>query len=208
MLDPLARSIAQKIISTEIPAGSHLGAANLANELGVSRTPVREALRTLAALGLVEVRGNRGAFVVDPDDLSATELVDLVATRGQLEPWLMAEAAIKHTEGDLARIDDALAAGTEALDSGRTGDLNLAHHALLLALAKAAHNDSALLALAPLHYRTCLAFARVAHIVLSEGWPLHRAIRDAIAERDPETAERLHHVHLRGVVENLQRGID
>lgn len=203
MLDALATTIANRIISTELPGGSHITAAGLAQDLGVSRTPVREALRAVAALGLVEVRGNRGAFVVDPADLSVSELVDLVSTRKQIEPWLMGQAANNHTAADVARIDLALASGRDALSAGRTGDLNLAHHALLASLAEAAHNKAALLALAPLHYRTCLAFARVAHIVLSDGWPLHQAIRDAVADGDAVAAVRLHDEHLADVIQNL-----
>ncbi|MEM7323683.1 MAG: GntR family transcriptional regulator [Actinomycetota bacterium] len=201
----LTATIARMIIATEIPPGSHMAAAELATRLGVSRTPVREAIRELVALGLVVVHGNRGAFVIDPDGLPADEMVDLIATRQRIEPWVLGLAAERRTEADLDRIDQALADGEAAMAAADPGALNIAHHQLLRTMTGAAHNEAADIALAPLHYRTCLVFARVAPIVLPSGWPKHASIRDAIAAGDAPTATATHDHHLAEIITSLQR---
>ncbi|MEM9131297.1 MAG: GntR family transcriptional regulator [Actinomycetota bacterium] len=205
---PLAASIARLMISTEIPPGSHVTAAGLAERLHVSRTPVREAIRELAALGLVVVHDNRGAFVVDPDDIPTAEMIDLLATRRRLEPWVLSLAAERRTDDDLTLIADALAAGERAMAAGDAGALNLAHHALLRSLTSAGHNEAADIALAPLHYRTCLVFARVAPLVLPSGWPQHAAIAQAIRSADGDTAHDLHRRHLDEIIASLEAGDD
>ena len=61
--DRLAESIAQSVLSGEFPPGLRLDEGMLAEKFGVSRTPVREALRQLASSGLIEVKPRRGATV-------------------------------------------------------------------------------------------------------------------------------------------------
>ncbi|MEM8924857.1 MAG: GntR family transcriptional regulator [Actinomycetota bacterium] len=199
----LAARIARLMISTEIPPGSHVTAAGLAERLGVSRTPVREAMRELAALGLVVIHDRRGAFVIDPDQVPAEEMIDLIATRRRIEPWVLALAAERRTDDDLDAINDALGAGEQAMDERDVGALNIAHHALLRSMTAAGHNEAADIALAPLHYRTCLVFARVAPIVLPSGWPTHRSIVDAVRERDADRAASIHEHHLDEIIDSL-----
>ncbi|MEM1333943.1 MAG: GntR family transcriptional regulator [Actinomycetota bacterium] len=202
----VAQQVARLIITTELPAGAHLTASGLADRLAVSRTPIREAIRELATLGLVEIHEHRGAFVIDPADIPATQMADLVETRQQLEPWVFGQAALRRDDADLGAIDDALDAGRAAMRGPDVAALNLAHYALLSSMARAAHNRAADIALAPLHYRTCLVFARVAPIVLPTGWPRHAEIRDAIADADAAGAERLQRDHLGEIVAELRAG--
>jgi DNA-binding GntR family transcriptional regulator len=76
------RSIRARIHSGELPAGTHLQVQELASDLGMSQTPVREALRVLSADGLVEIRTHRGAVVA-----TATErLAETWPLRALLEP--------------------------------------------------------------------------------------------------------------------------
>ena len=199
----LLDAVVQRIVSTEFGPGKHLTAAGLAELLGTSRTPIRECLRSLEALGLVEVHGNRGAFVVDPATIEPAEIYDLVETRAQVEPFLMGQAARRRTEVDIGRIDAALSDGDTAMASGDAGGLNIAHHRLLESMLTAAHNDPAAQALRPLHHRTCLIVARSAPITLPEGWREHRLVRDAIEARDAEGAADLHRRHLDQVLSSL-----
>jgi DNA-binding GntR family transcriptional regulator len=96
LVDRLASTIQARVLSGEIVRGTRLPQEGLAAEFGVSRTPVREALRKLQAAGVVEVLPNRGAVVRGP---SAREIRESYEVRTELE-GLAAELAT-------ARMDDA-----------------------------------------------------------------------------------------------------
>ena len=66
LAEELRLQLADEIVRGAIPPGSGLDETELARRFGVSRTPVREAIRQLAASGLVEVRAHRGAVVARP----------------------------------------------------------------------------------------------------------------------------------------------
>lgn len=91
------------ILRGELTPGAHLGEVELAERLGVSRTPVREALSRLAAEGLVEAHAHRGARVVS---FSADDLDGIFDVRLALEPRATARAAARVTEADLDALDD------------------------------------------------------------------------------------------------------
>jgi DNA-binding GntR family transcriptional regulator len=86
----LVAAIHARIANGEVPVGTWLRQERLAQELGVSRMPVREALRQLEALGVVEIIPNRGARVRFPSTLEVIEVLEL---RGILEAHAGAAAA-------------------------------------------------------------------------------------------------------------------
>ncbi len=105
VVDQVYDAIRKRIADDTLPRGMRLHQEELAAELGVSRTPVREALRRLAAEGLVEMRTNRGARVADlePSDIrmpyEARLVVEpgaarLAAGRGQADAHARMQAAI------------------------------------------------------------------------------------------------------------------
>jgi len=89
LVDELAAAIHARVLSGELPSGTRLRQEALAEQFGVSRTPVREALRKLQAAGLVELHPNRGALV---RSLSPLEIRDAYEVRAELE-GLAAELA-------------------------------------------------------------------------------------------------------------------
>jgi DNA-binding GntR family transcriptional regulator len=126
------------ILRGELPAGARLGEVELAERLGVSRTPIREALSRLAAEGLVLLVPNRGARVAT---WTVEELEGVFELRALLEPQLTALAVPQATARDVAELD-ALAA--EMVDIGGPGPrqdldalvpLNRTFHDRLVALA-------------------------------------------------------------------------
>jgi DNA-binding GntR family transcriptional regulator len=126
------------ILRGELPAGARLGEVELAERLGVSRTPIREALSRLAAEGLVLLVPNRGARVAT---WTVEELEGDFEHRALLEPQLTALAVPQATARDVAELD-ALAA--EMVDIGGPGPrqdldalvpLNRTFHDRLVALA-------------------------------------------------------------------------
>ena len=92
------RRVRTAIVENRYPPGQRLVEQRLAEELGLSRTPVREALRMLEAEGLVVSRRNRGAMV---RPLSATEVVDLYGLRIRLESYAVEVATERATETEL-----------------------------------------------------------------------------------------------------------
>lgn len=126
------------ILAAELAPGARLGEVELAERLGVSRTPVREALTRLAAEGLVEITPNRGARVAT---WTVAELEGVFDLRLSLEPQLTGFAVPNAGEQDVAELDDLahrmLAVGTPGpeQDLDALVPLNRAFHDRLVALA-------------------------------------------------------------------------
>src|ERR1700736_1636971 len=102
--DEIARALEDDIISGAIPPGQVLRQEHVCERFGVSRTPVREALQRLEALGLVSAVPNRGVRV---RSISAAELREAFLIRAELESLATAEAATRITGADLERLDVA-----------------------------------------------------------------------------------------------------
>lgn len=106
LVDHLAEQIQTRIMTGDLASGTKLRQESLAEEFGVSRTPVREALRQLQANGLLEVQPRRGAVVRGP---SAQDIREGYAVRAELE-GLAAELATEQiTDGQLAQLREAAA---------------------------------------------------------------------------------------------------
>ncbi|MEJ2866156.1 GntR family transcriptional regulator [Actinomycetospora sp. OC33-EN08] len=140
-------ALRESILRGDLAPGAHLGEVELAERLGVSRTPVREALSRLAAEGLVEVLPHRGARVVR---LSPEDLDGIFDVRLSLEPRATARAATRATAEDLDVLDDLARRMLEVGAPGPDQDLdaivplNRDFHARLLTTADAPALSAAL----------------------------------------------------------------
>jgi len=114
--DEIALTIEEAIVSGELPPGTVLRQEQLSERFAVSRTPIREALRRLAALGLVSFVPNRGVRV---RTLSREELHEAFLVRAELESLATELAAPKMTEEDLAELEEAEAQFSEATQALR-----------------------------------------------------------------------------------------
>jgi DNA-binding GntR family transcriptional regulator len=133
--DRLVRMIA----SGTLRPGTKLVETYLAKQLGVSQAPVREALRKLEAVGIVEIQPYRGSIVRDP---STTELINALVVRGRLEALAGELATSEMTPGLLEQLDTLVAEMTEAGSTGRESEyvrLNAAFHSLIV---DTANNDA------------------------------------------------------------------
>ena len=101
--DDIAGLIEEAIVSGELTPGSVLRQEQLSERFGVSRTPVREALRRLAALGLVSFEPNRGVRV---RTLSHDDLREAFLVRAELEALVTEEAARKMTRAALEELEE------------------------------------------------------------------------------------------------------
>ena len=104
LVDGIAATLQARVLSGAIARGSRLRQEALAAEFGVSRTPVREALRKLQAGGIVEVLPNRGAVVRGP---SAREIREAYEVRAELEGLAAELATARIGDEDLRRLREA-----------------------------------------------------------------------------------------------------
>lgn len=121
----------ERILDGSYPEGEQLRQDVLAADLGVSRIPVREALRQLEAEGLVTFNPHRGAVV---SSLSIAEIEELFALRSRLESELLRRAVPLLTEADLERAEEILdefEAAFRNRDVSAWGDLNWQFHSTL-----------------------------------------------------------------------------
>lgn len=204
--DHAYRDIRALIVTLELAPGSLLSEPDLQQRLGLGRTPIREALRTLAHERLVDVYPRRGMFVaaLDPRDLTA-----LSEVREQLEPYAARLAAQRRTVEDLEVIDDLLAAiDTNAHDPDMRIlielDQRIHHH-----VYRCAHNDF-LQGVCNEHYMHALriwflALDRVSH--LGDAVAEHRDLLVAIREGDADRAAQVMSSHVTGFEAEVRRAI-
>ncbi len=191
----VAERLELKVIAGELAVGARLNEVALAQELGVSRGPVRESIRILERKGLVTVIANRGAYVrrFDVDDM-----IDLYRVRAAitgLASELAAERADAAAIARLRELVESMAAAANAEDGDTYYALNLSFHALLVGISgspRVSALNEDLVTQAHLFRRGSLA--RVTEMKQSN--EEHRRIVEAIAARDPESARRLGSSHV------------
>jgi DNA-binding GntR family transcriptional regulator len=135
--EELREVIEERIATGAYAPGSRLDESELANEFGVSRTPVREALIQLASGGLIEMRPRRGAVVAQIDPQRLVEMFEVMA---ELEAMCGRLAARRISPDEEAALKAAHAAGEAALNAGDPDHyyyLNEGFHQLI---CEASHN--------------------------------------------------------------------
>lgn len=203
--------IREGIGSGAYPAGKWLREEEIAAVAGVSRTPVREALRRLQAEGLVEVLPNRGAMVVRWGEADLDDIFDL---RALLEGYAVRQAAERHPRSacDLESLMSLCAVMDQRLD--RLGEDEKAYEEITelnLQFHTALHEWSGnrrLLTVLPNIIRPPLVwhtFHRYTHEELTRSFAHHRELLDAIAAGDGDWAESIMHAHLRAARASLRR---
>ncbi|MGH8794485.1 MAG: FadR/GntR family transcriptional regulator [Stackebrandtia sp.] len=214
------REVAGRILNGAYREGSTIDVAGLEAELEVSRTVMREALKVLAAKGLVDARQKRGTFVRPRSDwnLLDTDVIrwqfaertdddfldNLHEVRWIIEPAGARLAAQRRTEDDLGALESALEEMTLARgDPAAAVEADLAFHRALLA---ATHNE--LVVRMEMLLETGLATRdRLVHGAhpYNDPVPGHRAVFDAVRRRSPARAERAMRELLVKAMEDLQR---
>lgn len=133
--EQVLHELRHRIVDGIYPPGTRLTEERLATDFGVSRNPVREALRVAQSDGLVTLSPRRGAVVATPD---ASTIADLFTVRSSLEPVAARIAADRATPADVAALrallDEARVA-TESGDLTRVAELNSALHLRVTAIA-------------------------------------------------------------------------
>lgn len=187
-------AIRSLIVDGVVSPGGRLGQAELAEQLGISRGSVREALRRLAGDGLVESEVNRGFFVAD---VGLDAVLGRLEVRVVLEPAIARLAAVRRTDGDLAAMRDAIALERAATTSGDAHDQSRAFH---VAVAAATHNEAFVRTLDALWIadvgRRLLVARWAAPTWRDEDVAEHEALLGAIETGGEAEAERLMREHV------------
>ncbi|MCK8608552.1 GntR family transcriptional regulator [Agromyces sp. C10] len=194
--DRAYRTLRSEILDGTVPPGSLLQEVEQSTRLGVSRTPVREALRQLAADGLVVASG-RGTVVTA---VSREDITALYELREALESRAAALAAKRAEEAPFRAIRDRLLDAPRLLSEGESG---LAEYFAIVddldaAIEQAAANRflGAALRSVQLHSARIRRLSRHNPDRLLEAAREHLLIVDAILARDAELAAHATHVHL------------
>jgi DNA-binding GntR family transcriptional regulator len=196
----VADAIRAKILSGDLAPGERLYEDRLAEELGVSRNPVRESIRALEATGLIEVLPRRGAYVVDVDPI---DLAQLLAVRAVLEAHAAGQAAMRRTDEDLAELDRCLEQGLAASTKDDLISAAECHRDFHIAIEKASGNPYIGTTANPLRQRTELVFSMLADSRSMLSWEEHQRLRDAIAAGDASSAESHARAHMASVIDDL-----
>ncbi|MCK5428642.1 MAG: FadR family transcriptional regulator [Anaerolineales bacterium] len=210
LYEQIVAQIEDRILSGELQPGDKLPAEReLAEQFGVSRTAIREAMKALTQRGLVEIYPGRGTFVTHSTSAAVRHsidllvkighedgIMDLVEVREILEPEIAALAAIRATEENIAIMQDAVDAMDNAMDDPDTYiEADLDFH---LALAQGSDN-----VLIPVLIDTLVELLRehrkqAANVKggLERGQPHHKNLLEAIKHRDPDAARTSMRAHL------------
>lgn len=195
LVDDAVQRLRAAILNGRVADGARLCQTDLADQLGISRTPIREALVRLQQEGLVELLPGGGVRVKVLDLDEAVELYDL---REVLDGLAARLAASRIDAATLTRLDRALARQALCVERGDAGPWFAAHVAFHEEIVRAAGNRqlarlSTVIRLSIRHFHPLLL--RTEHR-LEHAYAEHRAIYDAIRTHDAEGAERLARAHI------------
>lgn len=218
--DQLVDQLQRRILTGQIPVGSWLRHSSIAEEFGMSRTPVREALRVLHARKIVTIVPNRGARV---NGHSGRDLREFGEVRAELEGFAAELAADRIDDEQLEKMRQALRdfeASIEeySIDPGKSrspeahtrwSETNEAFHGAIL---KAAGNRQLLLSIEDIgrrlprnaNYPAYAGNSRLLRRNLAE----HQAVADAIVARDTKKARRAMVRHIRSASGALARYVE
>lgn len=189
LYEEVAELLRQRIFSRELTPGSWIDELKLAEEYGISRTPLREALKVLATEGLVTMKVRRGAYVTEVSERDLADVYHLLALLESDAAGVVAAQATPSQLKELQGLHDELekAAGNRE----RFFEINEAFHMRLLEIANNRWRDQMVADLRKVmklnRHNSLLKSGRI-----EESLAEHRAIMQALAARDADaTAQRM-----------------
>ena len=182
LYEEVAELLRQRIFSRELEPGSWIDEMRLAEEYGISRTHMREALKVLAAEGLVTMKVRRGAYVTEVNDKDQRDVYHLLAL---LEADAASVVALRATDAQLAELQALHAELASAVNhTDRFFAINEQFHMLVLAIADNRWRDQMVADLRKVmklnRHNSLLKTGRIA-----ESLQEHQAMLQALVQRDP-----------------------
>ena len=190
----VAELLRQRIFNRELTPGSWIDELKLAEEYGISRTPLREALKVLAAEGLVTMKVRRGAYVTEVSDVDLADIYHLLAL---LESDAVAVVASKATAAQVSELQTLHKELEKAVTRPeRFFEINESFHMRLLEIANNRWRDQIVADLRKVmkinRHNSLLKNGR-----LEESLQEHRALLEAIQARNPEAAMQCMREHFK-----------
>lgn len=192
--DIVRDEILRRILSGELSPGARLVETSIAQALGVSRAPVRAAIRELELAGFVVAYPRRGASVATA---STTEALACYEVRTVLEGLAASLAASRRSAADLDRMRAVIAEGDEALRAKDWDQLSQLNNDFHVALAVASGNAQLVQLMQQYSRRIAWMFSRSAEQRGAVAWEEHANIVEAVSRREPQraAAEACAHIH-------------
>lgn len=202
--DAVYQKIKNAIRKRYIRQGSQLVEGSLALKLGVSRTPVRSAIKRLEAEGLVNSIPNRGAFVITP---TLQEIEETFFVRGHLEQMAARLAATIITPGQIATLEELIEREHEVFNEHDFDEYYIVNDTFHHKIAEFSGNGVLTSYVAELLDRTrifLILFDPFSKLSLSPSLEDHKAIITALAEHNPDRAAEAVTIHIRSSVNDLE----
>jgi DNA-binding GntR family transcriptional regulator len=182
LYEEVAELLRQRIFARELEPGSWIDEMRLAEEYGISRTPMREALKVLAAEGLVTMKVRRGAYVTEVNEKDQRDVYHLLSLLESDAAAVVAERATDAELQELQALHQELESAVEQTD--RFFAINEQFHMRVLAIADNRWRDQMVADLRKVmklnRHNSLLKTGR-----LAESLQEHRAIVQALLQRDP-----------------------
>lgn len=220
--EQIAEQIEQRILSGKLRSGDRLPTEReLAEQFQASRTAVREAMKTLAQKGLVDMRPGRGTIVIDGTSQAMRDSLDLVMRVGQagnaanlvelreiFEPEIAALAAARATEAHILALEEAVQVMDASLD--HADDYIAADNDFHRALANAAQNPLLLMLVDSIVDLLSEQRKQIFSVPggSARGQVHHKQLLDTMRRHDPQSAREAMHAHLRQVRVDVEAATD
>lgn len=196
--EQVASYLRKAILRREIPEGSILTLEETARHMGVSTTPVREALQLLSSQGLVKLRPNKGAVVLGMDEKA---IRDHFAVRTLLEGEAAALAA--RPGSDLTEVEKVYAGMKKCLQEHRYADYKHYNESFHMAVWDAADNPKLAQILGSLWNGLSLGFLMTETDYAKISYFEHEQLMEALRAHNPQKARQLMHEHMHRSMENI-----
>ena len=203
----IANELRKDILRGRLRPGDAIKERDFACKMGVSRTPMREAIRLLGNEGLVELRPSRSPIVANQSKQVVADQIRLLVVLENLSAELACKNATDDDLGRIAGIAETMAAQFDSTDAIDMFEIDMSFH---IAVVKASHNGALVET-----YRTYLQRLWRARFLAASLDPNrkrlireHRAIVDALLKRDPDAVKNAIQNHLGNLFRDVSNALD
>lgn len=201
------KTLRQEILSRKLYPNTKLVETVIAQRMGISRTPVRDAIKQLAYEGLVDIIPGRGAYIVCP---TKDEFYQLFSCRLLLETKAMELAAEKITDEELNALEELLAVERECLQRKSVEEYLTINKKIHRLMVKASRNAFFIKYIEELISKTDIYLIFYDNFLFKKENEVHsvqehKNLLDALKDRDPQKSYKAMESHIRSIFENLDR---